>query len=292
MKKRTYLLVLLLTTAYTYTASAQAAKTPGNMQPPPAHVAIDGKLNDWGDSLRYHNEEKNINYTLANENQNLYAVIRINDRLEQARILYAGITLSIDTKGKKKEAYSITFPLSNPGSSPQPAFRKDDNGEVTQQDRDELMRERLTTLRNIKLVGYKDIETDMITTSNTYGIKAAIDYDAEGNLVYEAAIPLKYFHADASAKDQWAFNFKINGMQKPKMGGQDVNGPGGGGMGGGRGGRGGGMGGQGMGGGGRGMGGGGRGGRGGGAGRNGDANADRSELQKSVDFWEKFYLAK
>jgi hypothetical protein len=83
-------------------------------------------------------------------------------------------------------------------------------------------------------------------------------------------------------KSEWAFNFKINGITRP---GQDkdngnhdgmtrsAGGPGGGG--GGRGGR---------------MGGG-RGGHMGSGGGN-NAPADRSELSKSVDFWEKFYLAK
>ena len=253
------------------------------MQPPPANLVIDGNLNEWGDSLRYLNDEKKIPYTLANDQENLYVALRINDRMEQARIINAGITLSIDTKGKKKETFSITFPLSAPGSKPRFGFSKDDNGEVSQQDRDELARERLTTLRNIKVTGFKDIEYDMITTSNTYGIKAAINYDADGNLVYEAAIPLKFFHADIPSKNEWAFNFKINGIQKPAIG-QGGEAQGGGTMGGGRGGRGGG-----------GMGrGGGMGGRGGRGMRGGGNNsiADRSELFKSVDFWEKFYLAK
>ncbi|MFA6085696.1 hypothetical protein [Mucilaginibacter sp.] len=286
MKHRTIMLFSALTLV-TSAVKAQTSKAPGNMQPPPANVVIDGNLNEWGDSLRYLNEEKKIPYTLANDQENLYVAIRINDRMEQARIINAGITLSIDPKGKKKETFAMTFPLSAPGSKPQFGFSKDDNGEVSQQDRDELARERLTTLRNIKVTGFKDIEYDMITTSNTYGIKAAINYDADGNLVYEAAIPLKFFHADSPSKSEWAFNFKINGMQKAVITGQGGDAQGGG-MGGGRGGRGGG---GGMsGGGGR----GGRGGRSGGGMRGGGntSNADRSELFKSVDFWEKFYLAK
>jgi hypothetical protein len=277
------LFALILVT--TSTVKAQSSKAIGNMQPPPANIIIDGNLSEWGDSLRYLNEDKKIPYTLANDQENLYVAIRINDRLEQARIINAGITLSIDPKGKKKETFTITFPLSEPGSKPQFGFRKNDNGELTQQDRDELAHERLTTLRNIKVTGFKDIEYDMITTSNTYGIKAAINYDADGNLVYEAAIPLKFFHVDSPSKNEWAFNFKINGMQKIASSGQGGDTQGGG-MGSGRGGRGGG----GMGGGGR-MGGG-RGGRAGGGGRGGSSNTDNSELFKSVDFWEKFNLAK
>ena len=41
--------------------------------------------------------------------------IRVNDRSEQRRILRAGLTFSIDPKDKKKEAFSITFPLNVQG---------------------------------------------------------------------------------------------------------------------------------------------------------------------------------
>lgn len=273
--------------------SAQSKNNNTTLQAPPSAVKIDGKLGEWGDSLRYYNEEKKLNYTLANDKDNLYMAIRINDRSEQTRILGAGLTLSINTKGKKKADYTLTFPFAEAGNSNHlgmgaMASRKPDES-VTQEDRDELMRARLTKLREIKVSGFKDIEGDMITTTNTYGIKTAIDYDANGYLTYEACIPLKFFGDFKIDKDEWAFNFKINGLTKPEGGGEGGMRRGGGsdGMGGG-GGMGGGM--RGGGGGGRRGGGGGM--RGGGNGGQNTANTDRGELFKSVDFWEKYFLNK
>jgi len=296
MKKASPYFILAFTTLSFTTSITQAQTTkPAQtiLQAPPAAIKVDGNLKDWGDSLRYYNDEKKFYYTLANDKTTLYAAIRVPERLDQIKTLRAGITLGIDPRGKKKETFAITFPLADPGSTPDFAKPQNENGEVTQEDRDELMRERVTKLRNIKVEGFKDIEGDMITTSNTYGIKAAIDYDEKGNLVYELAIPLQFFHVDEKemAKNEWAFNFKINGVQKPAganaAAGADHQGAGmsGGGMGGGRGGRGGG----GMGGGG---GRGGRGGRGGGMGGGSTDGASHSEISKSSDFWEKFYLAK
>ncbi|WP_184550040.1 hypothetical protein [Mucilaginibacter sp. FT3.2] len=277
--------------AQLFTISSANAQGPKNaqttLQSPPANINIDGNPKEWGDSLRYYNQEKKFNYALANDKTTLYAAIKLTDKMDQMRALNAGITLSIDTKGKKKESYSLTFPLAEPGSKPDFGKKPDDNTEITQQDRDDLMRERITKLRDIKVVGFTDIEGDMITTSNTYGVKAAIDYDADGNLIYEVAIPLHFFHSGDVTKTEWAFNFKINGIQKPKADGAEGDHQGGSGFsggGGGRGGRGGGGGGMG--------GGGGRGGRGGrgGGGTGGGAESSRSELSKSTDFWEKFYL--
>ncbi|SDG89315.1 hypothetical protein SAMN05192573_105216 [Mucilaginibacter gossypii] len=287
MKKASPAFVLALTAQLLVAHHSSAQSTKNSLQGPPANINIDGSLKDWGDSLRYYNEEKKLNYALANDKDYLYAAIRISDRLDKIKVLNAGITLSIDPKGKKKDSFMLTFPLAAPDEKPEFARPKDDNGEITQADRDELMRERITKLRYIKVIGFKDIDGDMITTSNTYGIKTAINYDANGDLVYEVAIPLSFFHAGNDAfKNEWAFNFKINGFQRPAGtgGGEQDGGSFGGG--GGRGGRGA-MGGGGMGGsrGGR----GGRGGMGGGMGRGAAGGA--GEMSKSIDFWEKYYLS-
>lgn len=260
---------------------AQNKTAQNTLQPPPANITIDGDIKEWGDSLRYYNPEKQLNYALANDQDNLYLAIRINDRSEQIRVLRSGLTISIDTRGKKKESFSITFPVGDlgPGDLAEQADDLQGKTDVTQEDRDELMRARLTKLREIRVSGFKDIEGETITTSNTYGIKTAINYDKDGNLVYEAAIPLKFFHADDIAKNEWAFDFKINGIVRhnqnanTEQGGPSRAGRGGGGFagGGGRGGHG--------------------GGRGGHMGGGSSTPVDRSELSKSVDFWEKYYLS-
>jgi hypothetical protein len=267
-------------------SNAQSNKSAATtLQAPPKDIVVDADAKKWGDSLRYYNTEKHINYSLANDQDNLYMAIRINDRLDQRKILKAGITFSVDPKGKKKEAFSITFPLNVQGATPTLPSAKMEDGEVTQQDREELMRERLTTLRGIKVVGFKDIEDDMITTSNTYGIKTAINFDDDGNLVCEAAIPLKFFHVDDPSKNEWAFNFKINGITKSASGQNYEQGGEGGHSGRGGMGEGGGM---------SGMSGGhgGHGSRGSGVHAQTFDGENRSELSKSEDFWEKFYLAK
>lgn len=264
------------------TTFAQDKTVANKLQPPPSNIIVDGNLKEWGDSLRYYNQDKQLNYALANDQDNLYMAIRINDRSEQIRVLRAGLTLGIDTRGKKKETFTMTFPVgdqSSQGMAEKAMDLQGGNNDVKQEDRDDLVKAKLTKLREIKVTGFKDIESETMTTSNTYGFKVAIDYDKDGNLVYEAAIPLKFFHAGDLSKNEWAFNFKINGITRP---GQDkdngnhegmTRGGGGGFGGGGRGGR---------------MGGG----RGGRMGGGNNTPVDHSELSKSLDFWEKYYLAK
>jgi YD repeat-containing protein len=271
---------LLTTTLLVAVAATYAQDKTGTLLVPPPKIAVDGDIKEWGDSLHYYNAEKHLNYDIANTKDTLYLAIRFNDRVDQMRVLRAGLTFTIDPKGKKKEAYSITFPL-NTGSTPSKSlFRDTGMIESTKQEREELMRERVTSLRGIKVEGFKDIEDEMITTSNTYGIQTAVNYDENGYLVCEAAIPLQYFHVDDLAKNEWSFNFKINAVEHKQSdhegGGQQGGGGrhgGGGGMGGGGGGR--------------------HGGTGGGSnGNSQSATGNQSaELSKSTDFWTKFYLA-
>jgi hypothetical protein len=70
-----------------------------NLKPAPMHITIDGSLSEWGDSLSYYNNETQINYTLANDKDNMYLVLKTIDPIQQFRILSAGVTLSIDPKG-------------------------------------------------------------------------------------------------------------------------------------------------------------------------------------------------
>jgi len=244
-----------------------------NLKPAPAKVTIDGSAAEWGDSLSYFNSQTQLNYTLANDKDNLYLVLKTPDLRQQANILSWGVTLCIDTKGRKKSSYSVTFPFQE-ADSPEPL------GDNT--DKEKKYEASLTKLKRIKADGFKDVENDVFTLQNTYGFRVAIDYDTHGELVYEEVIPLSLFHADELKKNEWAFNIKINGPQpiaKKEGEGNDAQQ--------GMGGRGGGH-----------RGGGGRGGVGAGfgGGHGGHGNQSGSDqgsggAPKSVDFWSKFTLA-
>lgn len=95
--------------------SLSKAQTTTSLTAPPQNISVDGSAKEWGDSLRYYNAEKHINYSLANTKDTLYMAVRVFDRSEQTRILKASIAFSMNTKGKKKEGYSITFPLATNG---------------------------------------------------------------------------------------------------------------------------------------------------------------------------------
>jgi hypothetical protein len=198
-------------------SNAQSPKstTIPSLSAPPASVVVDGDAKEWGDTLRYYDKENKISYTLANDKDNLYMIMRIKDRVQQIRAIKAGVTFSIDTRGKKRNSYSITFPVNLSAYSSDFNFHSVNSGPVNQKDRDQLTRDRSYSLKGIKVDGFKDFESGMLSTTDNHGILADINYDAQGNLVCEAVIPLKNFHVDDLTKNEWAFNFQVNAISKP-----------------------------------------------------------------------------
>lgn len=169
------------------------------LKSPNGAVTIDGDRKEWGDSLSYYNPENKLNYTIANDKQNIYLVIKTKDVEQQSNILNSGVTFSIDIKGRKRSSFTLTFPVA--GQS----MRRP--GKPTLEEN--MLKTQYLALRKIKVDGFKDIDEEELSVNNSYGIKAAINIDNEGALIYEQAIPLEYFRAGDLLKSEWAFNIKI-----------------------------------------------------------------------------------
>jgi hypothetical protein len=172
------------------------------LKAPKNPIIIDGDSKEWGDSLVYYNAEKDIHYTIANDKDNLYLVVKTNDIQQQNSILLSGVTFSIDPKGRKKPVYSITFPLKGSINTNSDANTLEGKREIASS----------TRLKKIAAKGFKDINEDQLNTDNAYKIHTALNFDDEGYLVYEEAIPLTLFHADGLANNEWSYNIKLNAV--------------------------------------------------------------------------------
>lgn len=281
----------------------------------PEKAKVDGNLIEWSDNFQAYNKSTKLFYTLSNDDKYLYLVVKSTDAANNTKIVAGGITLTINTDGKKKEedGYSVTFPVpvrqvrgqrgaggfgGGPGGG---GFAGAGGFGRRVVDSAALLEQRKQTVaasKEIRVLGFKDIADTLISIYNEHSIKAAISYDAQGNYQYETAIPLKLLNLSVDNPKEFAYNVKVNGRQLPNFDRQDANFGGGGNAGAGGGGNfgaggGGGNFGGGGGGGARGGGGGARGGGGnfGGGGR-GPGGIDIAELTTPSDFWGKYTLAK
>lgn len=205
--KKTYWYLLCFAGIQIVALNCRAQENTLALKAPATAITIDGDNKEWGDSLAYYNAENKLNYTIANDKQNLYLVIKTNDVSKQNYILSSGVTFGIDIKGRKKTAYAITFPKSG-----QEAMRRG----VPSLEENKL-RAGILNFRKIAVKGFNDISDDEISPSNAFGIQIAIGFDDKGYMIYEEAIPLELFHAGELAKNDWTFNIKLNPPAKPEM---------------------------------------------------------------------------
>lgn len=188
-----------------------------------APVKIDGKLNEWQDTLQAFNRTVFLGYTIANDEKNLYMAIKSSDQVNSNKILAGGITCSVNTEGKKKDkdAFIVTFPVVNTSPARQTAQRgpggqrSAGQGQMQGLDANTVARRRqqLSQFREIKVSGFKEITDTLISIYNEYGIKVAADYDNEGSLIYELAVPLRLLNMTSDSKGEIAYNIKVNGRQ-------------------------------------------------------------------------------
>ena len=171
-------------------------------------LQIDGELGDWGDSLKYYNENTRFSFNLRNNNEMIYLAINSQDKQNLNRILARGISFSINTEGKKKPGATVIFPLVVRTSQPKkPIKPRQDNKEVQEQI--------LTRIQQIFVTGFPEILDGPISLKNTYGISASAGFDTLGNLTMEVAIPFSLLGITPE-QNLIACLIEINGIKAPR----------------------------------------------------------------------------
>ena len=208
-------------------------------------VKVDGKLNEWGNNLKANNKSTNLTYTIANDAKNLYLAIQSKDITNNNKIMVGGITLTINSAGKKsdKEGYKLTYPIrqrrSGGGQGRAPSTVRIEGGNVivgqfqnmTQTQRDSMQRavakSQLANAKEIKVFGFKNVTDSLISIYNEYGIKALATISETGVFMYEISIPLELLDMSAAKPKEFSYNVKINGLQLGAFGGGNFGGAGG-----------------------------------------------------------------
>ncbi|WP_199119726.1 hypothetical protein [Pedobacter sp. ASV28] len=183
----------------------------------PNGIRVDGKSTEWNNSFAAENKRTEIYYTVSNDNKNLYLVVKSANNTVVNKIMVGGITFTVNNKGKKKEegAFSITYPLitrNNRNVGNRNPVGQNRN-EQSQEHRDSIAlvqrKSQLASVKEIKVIGFKEISDSLISIYNEYGIKAAATIDETGTYFYELAIPLTAL--DISNTKEFAYQIKLNG---------------------------------------------------------------------------------
>ncbi|MGK6350473.1 hypothetical protein ACMGDE_04150 [Parapedobacter sp. DT-150] len=192
-----------------------AQRNKGNVQPSldrAADIVIDGKLDDWGDTLVYEHAAQKFYYHIKNDDETLYVAMRVKDKDRQMQVFAQGLALMVNIKGKRREGPTVYFPVAD-----RLAFRSIMSAD--NDDRPDDMREgALKAIRAIHVMRFDDVLDGQISLENTYGIYAQAALDTTDALCVEMAVPLERLGISVSAGAPLAFNVKINGVMVPGSG--------------------------------------------------------------------------
>ncbi|MBJ6145465.1 hypothetical protein [Hymenobacter sp. BT559] len=210
-----------------------AAHLGGPKLPPPGKIksvyvatppTIDGKTTEWTDSLQYDNNSK-LQYQVLNDTRTMYLRLKANDASTQARFVYLGMVIWLDTTGRNQQQLGIRFPLpidleSLPRGEQRPAGAMGPSAAERLAEHQTRLRQVLLGAKEMELLNFRGNKEPVLTDAQSQlGIKAALDLDAQGNLIYELAVPLRliYRRVPTLATGQAAtVGVTLAGM-KPKM---------------------------------------------------------------------------
>ena len=73
-------------------------------------ITIDGETGDWQGLLKF-NEDANLSYGLANNENEMYIVIVVGDRDVRRQIILSGLYLWFDPAGEENRRFGLRFPI-------------------------------------------------------------------------------------------------------------------------------------------------------------------------------------
>jgi hypothetical protein len=178
------LVVLFSCTHYIYIYKSQWQKD---------KIEVDGKISEWKTPLKFYDEKSKLQYTISNNDENLYICIRAAEQLTQRKMFSAGMKIIIDTSEKASK---------NPIPLPSilfPEGRKEKNKQVSGDlDLDytsgayrSMQKPGLSTMQ---ISGFKTPVDGIYPLHIDAGISIGIDTDNNKILTYEAAIPFSTFY--------------------------------------------------------------------------------------------------
>lgn len=202
----TILVVLAFTTAH-------SQKLPNKQETSvkaPANVKIDGKVTEWGNFKAYNNAT-GLFYTLANDEQNLYLILKAGDKRIIPKIFGAGISLFFNNINSTNET--------SRGTVTYWAFPKERRFAI-----DEMMKDTVANdmnainkaisaaLKTVVVKNLDDVKGDSLSVYNEYGIMAAGFLGNTNTYTCEIAIPLKHLKSFINNKSALSYTLQANAV--------------------------------------------------------------------------------
>jgi len=204
----------------------------------PASVKIDGKLGEWQNPfiniqkytgfLSAFNSSSRIYYTMANDDKNLYLIVRGLGNGVSKKILAGGMTLTIshaaEKKDRKKDPGNVAFTFPVPQDPKTTSFIMSTINQIADFTDDSVANRKpidslnaiankmvKNAMKEIRVIGVKEIPDSVVSIYNTEGIKVAFQF-IKMQPAIEIAIPLKYLGLSADNSATFSYNIRVDAI--------------------------------------------------------------------------------
>ena len=196
---------------------------PGTWQSQP--VIIDGDSKDWPSPYPNYDAKSMVAYATSNDKQNLYITMETGDEITQMKILKQGMTIMIDTNGRKDPQLKINYPLQNDNDPLEMA--KEDNGLHKESKThgahnwDKKISKSAGEANQYSLEGFSLCNGGYLVSQTTAcGIKMKLGIDEYKELIVEVMIPFKAIYGKnvitaADAGHPISVCFAVKGFKAP-----------------------------------------------------------------------------
>ncbi|MBS1646756.1 MAG: hypothetical protein JST67_05405 [Bacteroidetes bacterium] len=213
---RIKILAFLASLLFVFACAPKALYRAGWQKTP---VTADGNASEWAVPLRFYDSDTKLNYTLSNDNKNIYLCVRVVDELSQEKIMHSGLNIWIDTLAKKTRRSGILFPVPDKANEEATQNTVHPNKKNSSYN-DEVKEKFLNQVNQMQLIGFKKNIPDYLAADNEYGLRVSINWDKNNIMIYEAVIPFNTFYKPAlEPKDSiknFDFAITIHGFTAPK----------------------------------------------------------------------------
>jgi hypothetical protein len=177
------------------------------------NIVIDGEDSDWESAVSFFDENSGLMYSIANDNENLYILVKATAESSMSKFVMGGVEVWISADGKDKRKTGIKYPVP---LSMEERFRSM-NRNATREEMQRQENERV--YKTMELRGFTNIK------DNTYKVDE-LDIKTEysgknGNTAAEYKIPFNTFcnPEQINGENVFAIGIVLNGMQMPNFGG-------------------------------------------------------------------------
>ena len=168
-------------------------------------VAESNDDNVFKNPLRFYNQETHLQYTILNDNKNIYIYIKATEQLVQLKIIKSGILIKLDTNGNTKYQSSMLYPIQDKANKASIAPPKDWDTFVSRFPYDHAY---------MGINGFKTITDEEYPILNNKNISVKMSWDSIGVLRYKAIIPFVEFYKDSLSSNDINKNIGISILLK------------------------------------------------------------------------------